>query len=155
MRIYLGWSDGGINALLLAMRHPEKVIKLAATGANLTPDSTALVSWLWKDMEHEYAESINKKFITAKDINHWKLFLLDYEQPHIPLSALQTIQCPSLIIGGDSDLIPVPHTTLIAANIPNANLWIVPHSGHATLKEHRNEFNKRVDDFYSNTFIKQ
>ena len=30
----LGWSDGGINALLLAMRHPEKVIKLASTGAN-------------------------------------------------------------------------------------------------------------------------
>ncbi|MGH2565179.1 MAG: alpha/beta fold hydrolase, partial [Ginsengibacter sp.] len=25
----LGWSDGGINALLVAMRHPEKVIKLA------------------------------------------------------------------------------------------------------------------------------
>jgi pimeloyl-ACP methyl ester carboxylesterase len=32
----LGWSDGGINALLLAMRHPEKVIKLASTGANLS-----------------------------------------------------------------------------------------------------------------------
>src|SRR5258708_3192933 len=31
----LGWSDGGINALLLAIRHPEKVIQLASTGANL------------------------------------------------------------------------------------------------------------------------
>jgi pimeloyl-ACP methyl ester carboxylesterase len=40
----LGWSDGGINALLLAMRHPEKVIKLASTGANLWPDSTAIIS---------------------------------------------------------------------------------------------------------------
>ena len=38
----VGWSDGGINALLLAMRHPEKVIKLAATGANLWPDSTGI-----------------------------------------------------------------------------------------------------------------
>src|SRR5579862_1723213 len=45
----IGWSDGGINALLLALRHPEKVIKLAATGANLTPDSTALQPYLWKD----------------------------------------------------------------------------------------------------------
>lgn len=31
----IGWSDGGINGLLLAMRHPDKVKKLAVTGANL------------------------------------------------------------------------------------------------------------------------
>ncbi|MCB2377605.1 alpha/beta hydrolase [Hymenobacter sp. BT635] len=37
----LGWSDGGITALVLALRHPGKVKRLAATGANLWPDSTA------------------------------------------------------------------------------------------------------------------
>lgn len=52
----IGWSDGGINALLLAMRHPDKVIKLASTGANLWPDSTALIPSLWKDMEKQYNE---------------------------------------------------------------------------------------------------
>jgi pimeloyl-ACP methyl ester carboxylesterase len=31
----IGWSDGGIDGLLLAMRHPDKVKKLAITGANL------------------------------------------------------------------------------------------------------------------------
>ena len=34
----IGWSDGGIEGLLLAIRHPEKVKKLAVTGANLIPD---------------------------------------------------------------------------------------------------------------------
>jgi len=38
----IGWSDGGINGLLLAMRHPDKVKKLAVTGANLWPDTTAV-----------------------------------------------------------------------------------------------------------------
>ena len=33
----LGWSDGGINAIVLAMRHPGKVIKLVSTGANHGP----------------------------------------------------------------------------------------------------------------------
>src|SRR5215813_1534716 len=33
----IGWSDGGIEALLLAMRHPEKVKKLVSMAANLTP----------------------------------------------------------------------------------------------------------------------
>ena len=37
----IGWSDGGINSLLLAIRHPKKVKKMAFTGANLVPDSTA------------------------------------------------------------------------------------------------------------------
>ena len=76
--------------------------------------------------------------------------MLDYMQPHISPDALHTIKCPAFIIGGDHDLIPVQHTTLIAKNIPNAVLWIVPNSGHATLIEHKDEFNKRVDDFFQN-----
>jgi len=36
----IGWSDGGISGLLLAIRHPDKVKKLAVTGANLWPDTT-------------------------------------------------------------------------------------------------------------------
>ena len=148
----LGWSDGGINALLLAMRHPEKVIKLASTGANLWPDSTALIPSLWEEMKKQYKEDSRKTFTTAKEKNDWKLFLLDYEQPHIPLQALQSILCPSLIIGGDHDLIPVKHTAAIYENIPRAYLWIVPNSGHGTLQEHADEFNTIVDNFFTNPF---
>src|SRR5580765_4538225 len=43
----IGWSDGGINGLLLAIRHPEKVKKLAVTGANLVPDTTAVPKSIW------------------------------------------------------------------------------------------------------------
>src|ERR1700741_835793 len=56
----IGWSDGGINALLLAMRHPDKVIKLASTGANLTPDSLALTPATWKDMVNQYQRDKDK-----------------------------------------------------------------------------------------------
>jgi len=144
----IGWSDGGINALVLAMRHPDKVIKLASTGANLWPDSTALIPSLWKDMEKQYAEQKNKKRTTAKEKNDWKIFLLDYQQPNIPLSALKAIKCPSLIICGDRDLIPIEHTVLIYKNIPDAWLWVVPHSGHPTLIEHRDDFNNKVEEFF-------
>jgi len=145
----LGWSDGGINALLLAMRYPGKIRKLASTGANLWPDSTALTPSLWKEMNAYYDTSFNKKFTVAKEKNDWKLFMLDFKQPHISLPALQAIKCPALIIGGDHDLIPVQHTTVIAQNIPGSVLWIVANSGHATLIEHKDEFNKRVDEFFS------
>ena len=38
----LGWSDGGINAILMAIRHPDKVMKFASTGANISPMHPAL-----------------------------------------------------------------------------------------------------------------
>jgi pimeloyl-ACP methyl ester carboxylesterase len=148
----IGWSDGGINALLLAMRHPEKVIKLASTGANLTPDSTALMPSVWKDMVKQYASDKDKARKTAKEKNDWKIFMLDYDQPNIPLAALKAIKCPSLIICGDHDLIPIEHTTKIYQSIPRAYLWVVPNSGHATLMQHRDDFNKLVDEFFEKPF---
>ncbi len=144
----LGWSDGGINALLLAMRHPEKVIRLASTGANLWPDSTAIVPADWRSAKIMFDTTHTETF-TAQQKNDWKLFLLDWYQPNISLQQLHAIKCPSLIVGGDHDVIRVEHTMLIAQNIPHAYLWILPNSGHATLMEHRDEFNKKVDDFFS------
>lgn len=148
----LGWSDGGINALLLAMRHPEKVIKLASTGANLWPDSSAIISSSWKEDKITFDSLKNKRVATQAEKNNWKLFLLDWFQPHISLSVLHTIQCPSLIIGGDHDIIKIEHTVLIYQNIPHAYLWIMPNSGHGTLVEHKDEFNKKVDEFFTSSF---
>ena len=151
----IGWSDGGINALLLAMRHPKKVIRLASTGANIWSDSTAVIYPVWKKDYATYNILKNKIIATFAEKNKTKLFMLDWLQPNIPLSALQAIKCPSLIIGGDHDVITVAHTALIYQNIPNAYLWIVPNSGHATMIEHKDEFNKKVDEFFSTAFRKR
>jgi len=148
----LGWSGGGINALLLAMRHPEKVIKLASTGANLWPDSTALLPSVWKEEKTYYDSRHTKPFTTAKEKNDWKIFMLDWLQPNIPLNALQTIHCPALIISGDRDVINLEHTVKIYQNIPKAYLWVLPNSGHATLIEHKDEFDKKVGRFFEQPF---
>jgi pimeloyl-ACP methyl ester carboxylesterase len=148
----IGWSDGGINALLMAMRHPDKVIKLISTGANLSPDSTALIPSTWKDEKKKFESDKNKPRTTAKERNDWKIFLLDWLQPNVPLDNLKTIRCPSLIVCGDNDLITIEHTAGIYRHIPHAYLWILPHSGHATLKEHRDEFNRMSDSFFKEPF---
>ena len=145
----LGWSDGGIVALELAMRHPDKVIKLAATGANVQPDASAFAPGLWDGWKKRYDADKNKIWKTDEEKNKWKLFMLDWDQPNIPFDALHAISCPCLIICGDHDLISIEHTVKIYQNIPNAALWVVPFSGHATLIQHADEFNKTVDDFFS------
>jgi len=148
----IGWSDGGIISLVLAMRHPGKVIKLASTGANLWPDSTALIPSLWLDEKRTYDSLHTKTFATAKEKNDWKIFMLDWLQPNIALPALKAIRCPSLIINGDHDLITLEHAMKIFQNISKAYLWILPNSGHGTLTEHTAEFNKKVDDFFRTPF---
>jgi len=148
----IGWSDGGIIALLLAIRHPKKVIKLVSSGANLRPDSTAIKLSQWKKDNTIYGMLKTKIITTFADKNKKKLFMLDFLQPNIPNVELNEIKCPSLIIGGDHDIITIEHTALIYENIPRAYLWIVPNSGHRTLIEHKDEFNKRVDDFFKNSF---
>ncbi len=148
----IGWSDGGINALLLAMRHPEKVIKLVSTGANLTPDSSGLIPVYWRDEQRQYELGKNKPRTTSKEKNDWKIFMLDWLQPNVPFSDLNKIKCPSLIVCGDNDLIPIEHTAAIYRHIPHAYLWILPHSGHATLQEHADDFDRTADSFFKEPF---
>jgi len=148
----IGFSDGGIVALLLAIRHPEKVKRLASTGANLWPSADAFAPGLWDGEKAEYESGLGKKPATAKEKNDRKLFLLDWQEPHISLAQLHTIQSPSLIICGDRDVISISHTVLIYQNIPHANLWVVPNSPHATLIEHADEFNRKVDEFFASPF---
>ena len=148
----IGWSDGGVNALLLAIRHPEKVKRLASTGANLWPTADAFQPGMWEEEKKEYDEGLHKDYPTAKEKNDRKLFLLDWQEPHITPAQLHNIQGPALIICGDHDLISVNHTVLIYQNVPHANLWIVPNSGHGTLREHTDDFNRQVDTFFTHPY---
>lgn len=147
----VGWSDGGIIGLLLAIRHPEKVRKLATTGANLWPDTTAVEMFPYKWAKSSY-DSLKRLPASKETKISTKLFRLMITQPHITLKQLHTIKCPSLIICGDQEIIRPEHTVLISRNIPNSNLWIIPNSGHSTPIFSSDEFNKTVDDFFHRTY---
>jgi pimeloyl-ACP methyl ester carboxylesterase len=150
----IGWSDGGINGLLLAMRHPKKVKKLAITGANLWPDSTAVDAFAFN-----WARGMNKQIAAAPQNDTVKaqrklLRLLSFE-PHISLADLKKVNCPTLVIGGDADVILPRHTMLIAENIKKSYLWIVPNSGHSVPIRFADEFNKTVDGFFKKPYHKK
>lgn len=149
----IGWSDGGIEGLMMAMRHPDKVKKLAVTGANLWPDSTAVDPFVYN-----FAMQMNHKLkaapATPQTKNQLKLaHLLSYE-PHIRTEQLKQITCPTLVIGGDHDVIRTEHTVLIARSIPNSDLWILPNSGHSTPIYYKDDFNRVVNDFFKKPYRK-
>ncbi|MBC7936902.1 MAG: alpha/beta hydrolase [Rhizobacter sp.] len=149
----IGWSDGGINGLLLAMRHPGKVKKLAVTGANLSPDTAAVHPFAFN-----WAQNYNKNLAKQAQNDTVKAMrkqarLLSFE-PHINPTDLKSIKCPTLVISGDQEVILAKHTLFIAQNIPKANLWIVPNSGHSVPITYKDEFNVRVDRFFKTPYKK-
>lgn len=149
----IGWSDGGINGLLLAMRHPAKVKKLAVTGANLWPDTTAVDPFVY-NWAMKYNDTLKKMQQIPEVKNELKLaHLLSYE-PHITTEQLKKIQCPALVIGGDHDILLPKHTLLIAESIPKSYLWILPNSGHSTPVVYKDQFNEVVNNFFRNPYRK-
>ena len=149
----IGWSDGGIDAILFALRHPGKVKKIAFTGANLWPDTTGLTPFVFHLIETQHNE-LRKKTMTPENKNALKIVDLDLYQPHISLDQLHQIKCPALVIGGDHDAIPVPHTVEIAANIPQSYCWIVPNSGHSVPVFKKDAFNDQIEYFFTHPFRK-
>jgi len=150
----VGWSDGGINGLLMAIRHPGKVKKLAITGANLRPDTTAVPQEVWDMVTPSYNLLKSKTDKNEMEKGGFKLLKLLIENPHISLTDLQKISCPALVIGGDHDVIKEEHTMEIFKNIPNAYLWILPNSGHSTPVVYADDFNKNVDTFFKQSYRK-
>lgn len=146
----IGWSDGGIDALLLALRHPEKVRKLAVTGTNLWPDTTAVDPVVYHYMTGLY-DSLRTHARTADSKNELKVFSLLGLTP-LTVEQLHRIKCPALIIGGDHDVILPRHTLLIARAIDNSYLWILPAAGHSIPVDHSNEFNTVVSSFFEKPF---
>jgi len=147
----IGWSDGGINGLLLAMRHPEKVKKLAVTGANLWPDSSAVDPFLFRWLTNA-VDSLSRVKQTPEIKNQYKLLAMMTKEPNITLEQLHAIKCPTLVIGGDHDALLPKHTMQIAEAIPQSYLWILPNSGHSTPIVYSKLFNETVNDFFKKPY---
>ena len=141
----VGWSDGGIEALLLAIRHPAKVKKLVSMAANLTPqglhpDAVSLIKDMLKDPK-----------IPARDRKVTEMMLTE---PQIQLSELEKIAVPALILASDHDMISDEHTLDIFHHIPNAQLQIFANATHMIPFDDPDRFNSIVASFLQKPCVK-
>jgi pimeloyl-ACP methyl ester carboxylesterase len=145
--LVLGWSDGGIEALLLGIRHPDQVTKIAAMAANLYPEGIA----------PELLKLIGPPPKT--DPGHLptraeRVDALDRDEPHIRPDALQAITVPTLVLARDHDAIADEHTLEIYHQLPNAELVIFPGATHMIPVDDPARFNAAVDRFFRTPFVK-
>ena len=127
----VGWSDGGIIGLDLAMRHPEHIRRLVAISANYDVDGIPD----GPDSDPDVPRAPLRYKLLAPDPAHWpviyrKAVTMWHTQPHYTLAELSQIRCPTLIVAGQHDLILPEHTAKLAAAIAGARKIIVPGASH-------------------------
>ena len=120
----VGWSDGGIIGLDIAMRYPERLRSLFAQAANVSPEgNTGYIEARAEGRpipELRHYESIDKE-----------IHALWANEPNYTDEDLSQIAVRTAIVIGDHDTaITREHTEFIASQIPGAELIILPDSGH-------------------------
>jgi pimeloyl-ACP methyl ester carboxylesterase len=153
----IGWSDGGIQSLLLAIHHPEKINKMAIMGANLRPDESAVdpaIGEVLQPVSDMFDEMIASGDTTADWQLQRKLFDLLMTQPNIPIESVQKIQAPVLVIAGDKDIIRAQHSFEIFENLPRAHLAILPGQTHWAPVTDPEGFNALVEKFFNTEFTR-
>jgi pimeloyl-ACP methyl ester carboxylesterase len=149
----LGWSDGGIEALLLGIRHATNVKKIASMAANLDPKGAyPEVIAMAKSQLDSIPANIRQKAEGNRAVKVGQLVL---DEPHIDPGSLEKIMAPTLILAGDHDLIIDEHTLQIYHHIPNSQLCIFPNATHMIPYDDPELFNATLDRFFRTPFIKK
>ena len=150
----VGWSDGGIEALLLPIRHPAKVKKIVSMAANLNPSENALhpeVLALIKSMVDGMPAADRE---TPRGRRELKVTGMMLEEPNIDVKALEAITAPTLVLASDHDVIRDEHTVEIYRHIPNSQLAIFPNATHLIPFDDPATFNATVERFLRTPFKK-
>ena len=114
----LGFSDGAIIALLVAINASELLSGIICCGANLSPAG----------FNHKDLREMKKEY---KKTNDPKVLLM-LQEPDIHPYDLENISVPAMIIAGEKDCVKQKETENIAKSIPNAELKILSGETHSS-----------------------
>lgn len=151
----VGWSDGGIIALLLGLEAPQRVGRIVAISANFDP------SGLIPEANRVQNQSLN---ISPNKITDWlrgwwsgagerhavleaQIKELWRTAPQLDHSDLQATTAPTLVITGENDIIELSHSSELAQMLANGKLEIVPGAGHAAPVTHARQINQLIASF--------
>jgi pimeloyl-ACP methyl ester carboxylesterase len=148
----VGWSDGAIIGLDIAMHHPERVSKLFAFAANSDPSGVADIAK--SPVFNAFIARAEKEYEKLSPTPHqYKAFLAQITkmwetQPNWTAVDLNRITVPTWIVDADHDeAIKRTNTEFMAASIPNAGLLLQPQVSHFSFLQDPEQFNTDVLHF--------
>lgn len=131
----VGWSDGGIVALLVALSRPDLVHKLVVIGANYHFDGVMPVEM---DPESSLSQALGKAYIERSpdgaehlEVAFSKSFKMFSAEPTLTTADIAQVAGPVLVVVGDDDFVTLPHTVSLYEALPQGQLAVVPGASHA------------------------
>ena len=149
----LGWSDGGVIGLNMAIHHPGRVGKVIAYGANYSPAGVR------EDiMENErFLAYVGRATADYQKLSpapgRWEEFMGNLgnmwaTEPTFTAEELGSITAPVLVFAGvEEEGIREEHTRELASLIPSADLVLMEGTGHFAHLDKPEEFNQVILDF--------
>ncbi|EIJ36924.1 alpha/beta fold hydrolase [Thiothrix nivea] len=151
----IGWSDGGITALLLGRDWPQQVGKIVAISANFDPSGLTAeantdlqaedaqpAGGVWQWLKGWWSGAGEHYPTLASKIRHlWRT------EPRLSRADLQAIRAPVLVMVGERDVITLEHSTQLANGLADGRLVVVAGAGHAAPVTHADEVDWLVAAF--------
>ncbi len=146
----LGYSDGAVVALLVALGRPDLVRRLVVVAGVFHRDGWA--DTLDEDgappdfMRQSYGE------VSPDGIDHFavvtaKLAAVHRDEPTLAPGDLRTITPRTLVMVADDDEVSLEHATEMYRNLPDAELAVVPGTSHGLLVEKPDLCNLMITSF--------
>lgn len=130
----LGFSDGAIVTLMLAMKHPEVLSRMMLLGVNLKPE--------------DFREECYRELIEAFEETQDPLLKLMLEQPQLELKEMRKISVPVYIVAGEHDIFKPEIFSELAATIPGARLKIMEGHDHDSYITNQDILHATVREFF-------
>lgn len=150
----VGWSDGGIIGLDIAMKHPERLDHLFAHAANITTDGVnpkvgddpvfmgIYATWMGEEYKRLSPTPDQFDAFIAQISEMWAT------QPNWTDEQVAAITVPTAVVVGDHDEAILPaHTEKIAALIPGSKLVILPDASHFAMLQAPAEYTAAIRAF--------
>lgn len=126
----------------MAIHHPERVARLAVTGANARFDGYTAENQEFARSFDPGSQAVSDSYsrLSPDGAEHWPVFLGRLKtmwgvEPSFTSDELQRIEAPTLIVIGDRDIVTPEHAVEMFRAIPGAQLCVVPNAGHGVLPE--------------------
>jgi pimeloyl-ACP methyl ester carboxylesterase len=148
----VGWSDGAILGLDIAIHHPERLTKVFAFAANSDPSGVADIAQ--STVFNAYIARAEKEYQALSPTpDQYKSFFDQISkmwetEPHFTAEQLRGITIPTWIVDADHDeAIKRENAEFMASEIPNAGLLLQPQVSHFSFLQDPQQFTSDVLHF--------
>lgn len=145
----VGWSDGGIVSLLVALRRPDIVRSLVLIGTNYHFNGA-----MTDPGDGGVPEGLRARYVerSPDGAEHFpvvleKSFAMFATEPTLTTEDLRKISARALVIVGDDDLMTLAHTASLYESLAVGQLAVVPGSSHAVVLEKPEFVGKLIREF--------